>query len=160
MKNYTLFEQIYIKCGRNKQHYKVMKMYFGEIVDKLEESSSLFKLFILYIECNMVKKPSVSWEETQTLVFDFNDERIKKWTTSNKNNFYKIIKELVDSHIVFKGNKPKQYIVNPFYISCCSEAQMEEFHKTKVSKFANSQQMESSPVPLEYLVKSHQVKTK
>lgn len=158
MKNYTLFEQIYIKCGRNKQHYKISKMTISEIIDSFETSSTSLKLFMFYIQCNMIKQPSKSWEETQTLTFDFNDERIKKWTTSNKNTFYKTIKELVDLNIVFKGNKPKQYIVNPFYISCCSEAQMEEFHKTMVSKFANSQQMESAPVPPEYLVNSKQVK--
>ena len=160
MKNYTLFEQMYIKCGRNKKHYKTMRMTISEIIDDVIESSNTFKLFILYIQLNLVKQPSLSWEEAQTLLFDYNNKSLLNFVGSNKQLFYKTLKELVDIHILFKGDKPKQYIVNPFYISCCSEAQMEQFHHTMTCNFAESQQVESAPVPHEYLVEDHQVKVK
>ena len=125
-----------------------MKMYVGEIIDKIKDLSNSSKLLILYLQCNMVKTPSETWEQTQTVVLDYTDKNLIDYIGSNKQNFYKSIKDLIELHILFKGDKPKQYVVNPFYISCCSEKQMEDFHNDIMNKFASSQGLPPSP-PIE-----------
>lgn len=124
--NFNAFEQIYINSRRNQSHYRMGQTYLYELRDQIRECQQATQLLIVHLMLTMSKSTAKTWEEVQTVTLNYNDEETRKQVTSNKNNFYQAIKDLVDMKILLK-QKPGIYVVNPYYMCFCSKEQMRQF---------------------------------
>lgn len=145
--NLNSFEQIYIDFRKYKTHYKISHCYLYEIAEQLRNSSDKAQLLFVHIQLSMVKNPSKTWQEVQTITLDYKDQVLFKKLGGYRTKFYSAIKELIDMQLLFKVANHK-YIVNPYYMTVATKQQLHDFKVYFENKHINTQAERTTNDPL------------
>ena len=119
-------EQIYLKYGKSKSHYKFIDMKINtETLKKLEGKEIYLFHYILTIMDRNVK----SFAKSQLIELTF-DDNTKNRVTKSKQEFYSLRNRFEELGLLIKYKK-YSYFVNPTFINNLTSKQWDEVTKNR-----------------------------
>lgn len=163
-------EQIYLKYGKSKSHYKfigimknknkkmkevdlnnpsIRKLIMSTNKEYIETylDSKLKRLFMMELISRMEKKNGC-YLDNQRVEIKFSDEKLRSMTTANKKEFYKTLNELIEQGALVK-HKRSDYFINPYYFNNLSESQWEQLRNDFNSLWLSNQGIIGLDKPIE-----------
>lgn len=119
-------EQIYLKYGKSKSHYKFIDMKINqETIDSFDKKERLMFTHIF----SLLNKKTSSYLQSQKVELPYDDDAIKK-VTSSKNEFYSLRNKFEELGLLIKYKK-YIYFVNPNFINNMSSQQWDDLRNNK-----------------------------
>ena len=142
-----ILKQIYFKESKStilkSKKDSIMYLRSNKLNEIYHDLNFTEKNLIGYIMFGGLKTDKNNIVNSMLVVLDGNDNKTRASITSNRNNFYAAIKNLVDMGVLMKY-KPKHYLVNPYYFSVLTEEQVNFLRRHKYHLLNDSQDFSST----------------